>query len=169
MIHVETSVEAPWPEGEWNALATRAVEAALEASPHGDIAHARFTAEVSVRLASDDAVHALNRDYRGKDKATNVLSFPMVQPDLLDSLDNSDDGEALLGDIVLAHGVTAREAETKGVTLQAHATHLIVHGALHLLGYDHEQGEAEAEHMEEIERTALASLGIADPYAVREA
>lgn len=169
MIHVETSVEAPWPEGQWATLATRAVEAALAASPHGDILTASYRAEVSVRLTTDDEVQALNREYRKKDKPTNVLSFPMVQPDLLDALNEGDDGETLLGDIVLAQGVTAREAEEKDATLEAHATHLIVHGTLHLLGYDHEQGEAEAEHMEEIERAALASLGIADPYAVREA
>ena len=169
MINIETSIEAPWPDGDWAGLANRAIAVALNASPHGDLATARFTVEVSVRLTSDDEVRALNAQYRGKDKPTNVLSFPMVQPDLLDGLANSDDGETLLGDIVLAHGVTSHEAAEKGVTLEQHATHLIVHGLLHLLGYDHEQGEAEAEHMEEIERAALASLGIADPYDVREA
>ncbi|MDO6412790.1 rRNA maturation RNase YbeY [Sphingomonas sp. BIUV-7] len=169
MIHVETAVETPWPEGDWQALATRAVRAALEASPHGDIATARFTAEVSVRFTSDEEVQTLNRDYRQKDKPTNVLSFPMVQLDMLDGLANSDDGEVLLGDIVLAFGVTSAEAAEKSATLEEHATHLIVHGLLHLLGYDHEQGEAEADHMEELERAALATLNIADPYAVREA
>jgi probable rRNA maturation factor len=93
----------------------------------------------------------------------------MIQPDLLDALANSDDGEVLLGDIVLAYGVTAGEAVEKGVSLDEHATHLIVHGTLHLLGMDHELGEAEAETMEETERAALATLGISDPYAVREA
>jgi probable rRNA maturation factor len=93
----------------------------------------------------------------------------MVQPDLLDAINpGDDDGETLLGDIVLAHGVCAREAKEKNVSVEDHATHLIVHGTLHLLGYDHEQGEAEAEAMEEIERVALATLGIDDPYAVRE-
>jgi probable rRNA maturation factor len=93
----------------------------------------------------------------------------MVQPDLLDAINpGDDDGETLLGDIVLAHGVCAREAKEKNVTMEAHAIHLIVHGTLHLLGYDHELGEAEAEAMEEIERVALAGLGIDDPYAVRE-
>lgn len=169
MIHVETAVETPWPEAEWEALAARAVQAALVASPYGEIATARYTAEISVRFTSDEEVRTLNRDYRQKDKATNVLSFPMVQEDLLEALANSDDGEHLLGDIVLAYGVTTAEAAEKGVTLADHATHLIVHGTLHLLGYDHEQGEAEADHMEELERAALATLGISDPYVVREA
>ena len=164
MIHTETSIEAPWPEGAWEALAAHAVEAALAVSPHGHIATARYTAEVSVRLTSDEDVRTLNRDYRQKDSATNVLSFPMVQDDLIDALANSDDGEVLLGDIVLAHGVTRAEAEAKGITLEDHATHLIVHGALHLLGYDHETGDVDAEAMEEMERAALARLGIADPY-----
>jgi probable rRNA maturation factor len=169
MIQTETSIEAPWPEGEWEALADRAVRAAIVASSHGDIADGTYLAEVSVRLTSDEEVHALNREYRQKDKPTNVLSFPMVQPDLLEGLNEGDDGETLLGDIVLAHGVTIREAAEKGVSLEEHATHLIVHGTLHLLGYDHEQGEAEADAMEDVERAALASLGIADPYEVREA
>jgi probable rRNA maturation factor len=169
MIQIETAVEQPWPADDWEAIADRAVRAAVEASAHGDIADGAFLAEVSVRLTSDDEVQTLNRDYRQKDKPTNVLSFPMVQPDLLEALTNSDDGEILLGDIVLALGVTTAEAAAKQVDLRTHATHLIVHGTLHLLGYDHEQGEAEADAMEEIERAALASLGISDPYATREA
>ena len=168
MIQAETSVETPWPEGGWETLAQRAVAAALSVSPYADIAAAAFLAEVSVRFTSDAMVRTLNRDYRSKDKPTNVLSFPMVQPDLLEGLNEGDDGETLLGDIVLAHGVTEAEAADKGVTLADHAIHLIVHGMLHLLGYDHEQGEAEAEHMEDLERAALATLGIADPYLVRE-
>lgn len=168
MIDVELSAEEPWPQGEWDALARRAVQAALDASPYGWLAEANFAAEISIRLTSDDEVRTLNRDYRHKDKPTNVLSFPMVQKDLLDSLANSDDGEVLLGDIVLAHGVTAREAGEKRVDLATHATHLIVHGVLHLLGFDHEEDEAAAEAMEEMERQALASLGLDDPYIVRE-
>jgi probable rRNA maturation factor len=168
VIATETAVEAPWPAGEWENIAARAVEAALAATPYAEIASAGYLAEVSVRFTSDEEVQALNRDYRQKDKPTNVLSFPMVQRDLLEALSAGDEGETLLGDIVLAHGVTAAEAADKAIGIEAHASHLIVHGLLHLLGYDHEQGEAEAEHMEEVERAALASLGIDDPYLVRE-
>ncbi len=169
MIQVETAIERAWPGGRWDAIAERAVRAAIEASAHGDIATMRTIVEVSVRYTSDDEVRALNHSYRHKDKPTNVLSFPMVQPDLLDAINaGDDDGETLLGDIVLAHGVCAREAKEKQVSVEDHATHLIVHGTLHLLGYDHEQGEAQAEAMEEIERVALAALGIDDPYVVRE-
>lgn len=169
MLEIALTREDPWADIDWDDLAARAARAAIERTPHGELLTSAAAVEVSVRLTSDDEVHTLNRQYRQKDKPTNVLSFPMVQMDLLDGLNNGDDGEVLLGDIVLAHGVTAAEAADKGASLEDHATHLIVHGLLHLLGYDHEQGEAEAEHMEELERAALGTLGIADPYAVREA
>lgn len=164
MIDTAVQVQAPWPVGDWEALAIRAVEAAVRATPDAGLADAAATVEVSVRLTSDDEVHALNRQYRGKDKPTNVLSFPMVQADLLETVSqNSDDGEVLLGDIVLAHGVCAAEAGEKGIEIEAHAAHLIVHGTLHLLGYDH-QGSAEAEEMESLERDIMARLGLHDPY-----
>ena len=157
-------VEAPWPTGDWETLASGAVEAAIRATPDAALASSEAYVEVSVRLTSDEEVHALNRQYRGKDKPTNVLSFPMVQPDLLETVSqNSDDGELLLGDIVLAHGICAAEAAEKGVPLEAHTAHLIVHGVLHLLGYDH-QGSAEAEEMESLERDVMARLGLHDPY-----
>jgi probable rRNA maturation factor len=169
MIHIELTREDPWPaDTDWDALAARAARAAIERTPHGELLTTAAAVEISIRLTSDEEVHQLNAQYRQKDKPTNVLSFPMVQPDLIATVSqNSDDGELLLGDIVMAHGVCAREAMEKGVDVAEHATHLLVHGTLHLLGYDH-LGDEEAESMEEIERQALASLGIADPYSVRE-
>ncbi|RVT94879.1 rRNA maturation RNase YbeY [Sphingomonas crocodyli] len=166
MIEVAVQIEAGWDESvDWENLATEAVTAALKVSPQAHILAARYMAEVSVRLTDDDEVHALNRQYRQKDKPTNVLSFPMVQEDLLEGLANSDDGEVLLGDIILARGVCEAEAADKGVSPATHATHLIAHGTLHLIGYDH-MADDEAEHMEDLERAALATLGIDDPYAV---
>jgi probable rRNA maturation factor len=164
VLDTAVQVEAPWLAGGWEALAANAVAAAVRATPHADLADSDAAVEISVRLTSDEEVHALNRQYRGKDKPTNVLSFPMVQADLLETVSrNSDDGELLLGDIVLAHGVCAAEAAEKSVSLEAHAAHLIVHGLLHLLGYDH-QGSAEAEEMESLERDIMARLGLHDPY-----
>ena len=169
MIVVELQREPPWPAHDWDTLATRAVTAAVAETPHAALATGAATVEVSVRLATDAEVRTLNRQYRGKDVPTNVLSFPMVQPDLLDTIgQNSDDGEVLLGDIVLACETCAREAEERGVPLEPHATHLIVHGTLHLLGYDHVGDDGAADAMERIEIAALASLGIADPYFIAE-
>ena len=110
--------------------------------------------EVSLVLTDDAAIRRLNRDYRGKDAATNVLSFPTIE------------APGLLGDIVLARETIMREAADKGASFKSHVTHLIIHGLLHLLGHDH-QTEAEAAVMEAIEIAALAKLGIANPYVLK--
>ena len=168
MLEIALSAEQVWPQHDWEALADRAARAAMERTPQGELLTVDATIEISIRLADDAEVQHLNAQYRQKDKPTNVLSFPMIQSDLLDTVTtNSDDGEVLLGDIVLAHGVCAREAEERGISITDHAAHLIVHGTLHLLGYDH-LGDDEAEAMEAIEIDALASLGLADPYLIQE-
>ncbi|MDO9367231.1 MAG: rRNA maturation RNase YbeY [Sphingopyxis sp.] len=165
MLSVETYAETPWPDAiDWEERAGQAAAAALALTPYASLASAAPLVEISVRLTDDTEVHTLNRDFRGKDKPTNVLSFPQVQDDLLEGLANSDDGEILLGDIVLARETCAREAEEKGISIVDHATHLIVHGTLHLVGYDH-MDDAAAGAMEALEVKALASLGIANPYA----
>jgi probable rRNA maturation factor len=149
-----------WPiEADWPALANRAVSAAITACG----ASLPISSEVSIRLTSDAEVHELNRDYRAKNQPTNVLSFPMFAPDEIAGLANSGLPELLLGDIVLAHETCSSEAAEKGVGLEAHASHLIVHGMLHLLGYDHADDSA-AEEMEALERKAMAELGLHDPY-----
>ncbi len=168
MLDVAVQRESDWPELDWDMIGTNAAAAAVAQTPFGNLTDADAVIEIAVRLTDNAEVHQLNAQYRGKDKPTNVLSFPMIEPDLIDALtQNSDDGEVILGDIVLAHGVCAAEAEEKGFTVEQHATHLIVHGVLHLLGYDH-QGDSEAEAMESMERAALETLGIPDPYLVRE-
>ena len=165
MLSVETHEASPWPDAlDWEARAAEAAAAALALTPWAGLADAAPMVEIAVRLTDDAEVHTLNRDFRGKDKPTNVLSFPQVQADLLDTLSNSDDGEILLGDIVLARETCAREAAEKGISIPDHATHLIVHGTLHLVGYDHKD-DASATAMEALEVKALASLGIANPYA----
>jgi probable rRNA maturation factor len=146
---------------DWAALARGAAEAAIAESAFPQLASSERNVEVSVRLAGDEEVHALNAEWRGKDKATNVLSFPMAEGA---ELDVSDGRELMLGDIILAHGVCAIEAANKSIPLERHASHLLVHGTLHLLGYDH-MDEASASDMESRETRALARLGIADPYS----
>ena len=116
----------------------------------------REDGELSIRVVESDEGQALNRDYRGRDYATNVLSFPAELPPGVPL--------PILGDLVLCAPVIAREASEQGKALKHHYAHMVVHGVLHLLGYDHTQ-DAEAEAMEAIERAILARLGIPDPYA----
>jgi probable rRNA maturation factor len=162
---VETDAVARWPaHTDWNSLADRAAAAALSATPHVALVEGAAPVEVSIRLTTDAEVQTLNRDYRQKDQPTNVLSFPMFAPEDFADLARSTDPEILIGDIVLALETCEREAMERGVSVEAHATHLIVHGVLHLLGYDHMQ-EEEAEAMESLERVIMADLGLHDPYA----
>lgn len=111
-------------------------------------------AQITLRFVDGDEGRALNRDYRGRDYATNVLTFIYSE------------GRELAGDVVLCVPVLLREAAEQNKSLHAHCAHLVVHGLLHLQDYDHERGDAEAEQMEALERTILARLGFGDPYAV---
>lgn len=146
MIEVEIA-DAAWtaalPDAE--ALAAAAAEAALRTGPDP-------TGGLAVLLADDAAVRALNARFRAQDKATNVLSFPAPP-----------NPEGHLGDIALGYGVCAREAGEQGKPLAHHLQHLVAHGVLHLLGYDH-MTDDEAEKMEGLERVVLAGIGVPDPY-----
>jgi probable rRNA maturation factor len=167
VITVEADISEEWDSStDWAQLTNAAVRAAVAESDVAGLLESGMAVEVSVRFTSDEEVKRLNAQWRGKDKATNVLSFPMVEAEQLAALARADGGEALLGDIVFAHGVCAAEAAAKGIGTCTHAAHLVVHGMLHLLGCDHERGEAEAEAMEATERRSLARLGIADPYEI---
>lgn len=138
------------PEAE--ALATRALaEAATRAG-----VQLKPRAEVSLLLTGDGQIRAINKQWRDQDKPTNVLSFPAVPPDKLARA-------PFLGDIAVAFETTQREALAEGNSLADHFSHLVVHGFLHLLGYDHET-DPEAEAMEALETRILAALGIDDPY-----
>ena len=117
--------------------------------------------EVAVMLTDDARIRDLNREWRGQDKATNVLSFPAAQPP------GPTPQPLMLGDIAIAYETTRSEAETEGKPFQNHLSHLAIHGFLHLLGYDHLDDD-EAEEMEGLERDILAKLGIADPYLTHD-
>jgi len=151
-----------WPQGDWDALAERAANAVGAGEPV--LANPRLVA--SLLFTSDAEVHVLNREWRARDKPTNVLSFPMLEREELESL-AADGPPVMLGDIALAAETCAREAAEKGITLEAHAAHLIVHGLLHLAGHDHVDCDEQAEAMEALETAILAKLGIADPYGDR--
>lgn len=148
----------------WNAAADaetiimRAIAAAAAGAPVDTAG-----TELAVMLTDDDGIRTLNRNWRGFDKPTNVLSFPALQPE----------GEVpegmlrMLGDIAIAYQTTQREAENENKPFANHLSHLAVHGFLHLVGYDHEN-DTDAEEMEGLERTILAGLGIPDPYADKD-
>jgi probable rRNA maturation factor len=159
-VEFEISVETVWPSGvDFEALANKALVAAVSVAP--ELGNSRLAA--SLLLTGDAEVHALNREWRGKDRPTNVLSFPML--DRAELLALAPEGPpVLLGDIALAFETCAREADDKGLALEDHAAHLIVHGLLHLAGHDHETSDAAAEAMEALETKALALMGIGDPY-----
>jgi len=146
----------------WSELARAAATAAIAESAFPQLGQGERAVELSVRLTSDAEVHALNAEWRGKDKPTNVLSFPMAESGDLAEL-SSPGPELMLGDIILASGVCAAEAADKAISIDQHAAHLMVHGTLHLLGYDHMDDDSAAD-MEAREVRALARLGIGDPY-----
>lgn len=133
--------------------ARSAARAALAARPEAVPAGA---VEIGIVLADDVLVRRLNRDHRGKDWPTNVLSFPVER-------DGDSAGPRLLGDVILARQTLAAEAELANTPIENHFSHLVIHGILHLLGFDHET-EADAVRMEAAERAALAHLGMPDPY-----
>jgi probable rRNA maturation factor len=134
----------------------RAIAAAAEAVDE-DVA----SAEVAVMLTDDTGIRTLNCNWRGIDKATNVLSFPALQPE---GEAKPGDAPRMLGDIAIAYETMRREADEEQKPFDHHLSHLAVHGFLHLIGYDHEEDD-DADEMETLERTILAELGIADPYA----
>ncbi len=154
-LEIDLAVEAgDWPdEDHLRDLCRTAIAAAIA----GAELHAVAGSEVSLVFTDDASIRDLNARWRDKDKATNVLSFPGSDPD----------GEIygpLLGDIVFAQETVSREAAELGIEFDAHLSHLVVHGMLHLFDYDHQEND-EAELMEGLERRILAALGISDPYA----
>jgi probable rRNA maturation factor len=159
-LTIEVAVECPrWQEleqelGQEPAAPDEHIALALRQTLVATKIQLRAGAEISILLCDDAFIADLNKRWRDKDAPTNVLSFP-TGGDLAKA--------PILGDIIIAFETTAREAAEEGKTLRNHFTHLVVHGFLHILGYDHEV-EAEAEAMEALEREILAALGIEDPY-----
>jgi len=163
-LSIAISVEDPsWSKlaPEATRLLRRAARDALAEAKADGWKGSRVGHEISFVLTDDKRMRALNRAYRGKDKPTNVLSFAALDADRPKA-----GMPWLLGDVILAAGVIAREAKAQRKKLDHHLSHLAVHGVLHLLGYDHEV-DKEAEAMEALEVAALAGMGIANPYELR--
>lgn len=145
-FQVDVSADKIWRKAKFDAasLAGKIVPLALNAAKHSP------PAEISILLTTDAAIRQLNKKYRSKDKPTNVLSFPL--------------DERTLGDIVIAYETMSAEAEAMQMSVKDHFTHLLIHGTLHLLGYDHEE-KAAAKTMEKLEISILSTLGIENPYS----
>ncbi len=165
MLEIALDSDGDWDSSTaWEELARRAAEAAISESAFPQLASSPRPIELSIRLSDDESVRGLNARWRGKDTPTNVLSFPLADAETLKGA-SGDGPEILLGDIVLARETCAAEAREKGIEFADHAAHLLVHGTLHLLGYDH-QDDGAAGDMEQREVRALTRLGIANPYEV---
>ncbi len=167
MIDVELDIGLDWgSSGFGQNEVEKAVDAAVRFATMPALADPSVPVSVSVKLSDDDEVHALNLEWREKDKPTNVLSFPMLDDQEIDALleGKYEAPEIMLGDIILAYGVCQVEAAEKNIAIADHATHLVIHGMLHLLGHDHID-EGEAEVMEGLEVKALASMGLHNPYS----
>jgi probable rRNA maturation factor len=162
-MDLDIAVEEPWPAAAWEEVAERAAQAVTQVAP--ELGNLRLG--TSMLFTSDAEIRTLNREWRERDQPTNVLSFPMLEREDLLALAPAGPPE-LLGDVALAYETCAREAADKAVPLQDHAAHLIVHGLLHLAGYDHETSAEEADVMEALETKALAIMAIADPYGDRD-
>lgn len=167
MLEVDAFLEVPHyaaaaPDVDWENLSQRAAEAAIVASGFEYLLSPDCLIDLAIRYADDATIQPLNADSRGLDKPTNVLSFQYQDAEDLKQL--AAQGGGTLGDLVLSFETIAAEAAAQNKAFDAHVTHLIVHGVLHLLGFDHEQDELQAEDMESRERLAMAALGLADPY-----
>lgn len=179
MIDVELDIGLDWRKSGFGQVEVeKAVDAAVKFAGLPGLSDYPAPIEVSIKLSDNDEVHALNREWRDKDKPTNVLSFPTLEDDDLNSLRHPElvfpsanqvqgdepEMELLLGDIILAYGVCEAEAAEKNIPIADHATHLVIHGMLHLLGHDHIDND-DAEAMEALEVKALASIGLDNPYS----
>jgi probable rRNA maturation factor len=189
MIDVELDMGVVWSNSDFGqSEVEKAVDAAVRFAGLAGLAEYPSPVEVSIKLTDNAEVQALNREWRDKDKPTNVLSFPMLEEDALEQLRHPElvsgsyflsdaekiktlkqvqgddqEMEMLLGDIILAYETCAAEAKEKNIPVAHHATHLVIHGMLHLLGHDHIEDD-EAELMEALEVKALASIGLNNPY-----
>lgn len=167
MLDIDCDIVAgDWPDDtDWVEISETAVQAAFAGTEYAALSRSPAVhVEVSIRLTDDSEVQRLNLDYRGKDKPTNILSFPMLDEEAIHRLSSTAEEDVLLGDMAVAWETLHGEAAEKQIAVSDHFMHLLIHGTLHLLGHDHME-DAEAVAMETLETEILARLGIADPYS----
>lgn len=164
MIEIDLIKGQDWAdEDHWHNLSMQSILSAIKHSDYKYLMELDHNISISISLSDNDEVHALNHHYRQKDKPTNILSFPMLERAELANIANSEIPEIMLGDLILSYQICVQEAQTKKISLSDHFQHLIVHGILHLLGYDHIE-EEDAETMQSIEICAMHYMGIDNPY-----
>ncbi len=161
-MHIDITIE----EGAWHAelpdIESLTQKILQKARQHPDISanlNGHANSEVSITLSGDEFIRNLNREYRGKNKPTNVLSFPLTE----DGDFSTDIGLLSLGDIIMAYETVKQESQEQKKNFRDHYAHLLIHGFLHLLHYDHEEND-EAENMERLEAEILGTLKISNPY-----
>ncbi len=163
LVELDVATPESWPlsDERLHQVIARAIAAALAvaADDGAEVEHDGVPPLVEVLLTDDEEIRRLNARWRGREAPTNVLSFPAGDVPFVPEVPRP------LGALVLSGDTLQREAGARGVSLSEHLAWLVIHGILHLLGYDHEHDEAQAEHMEALERAALAHLGMSDPYA----
>lgn len=164
MIEIDIIIGADWDGNiDWYGLSEQSVATAIKYSNYNEIIDIDHIVSISISLSNNDEVHSLNHQYRGKDKPTNILSFPMLHKDELANINQNIIPEILLGDLILSYQICHNEAQEKNIRLTDHFQHLIIHGILHLLGYNHIEDD-DAEKMQSIEIYGLNILGIDNPY-----
>lgn len=170
-LHLDISVDfEKWQEAlaNYQELANKVIEQITQNVSEGKALQKFDHIELSIVLCDDALINKLNNDYRQQDKPTNVLSFPGLSPEQIEKYlrlsDNPADIPHILGEIYIAYETISQEAEIAGISIENHFAHLIMHGTLHLLGFDHIE-DWQADKMEQIETKLLFNLGIDDPYA----
>ena len=164
MIEIDLDITPQWiNDNDWLSLSEQSIDEAIKLSDYNFLNAIDNEVSISVSLSDNETVHALNKQYRDKDKPTNILSFPMIEPAELDGLADHPIPEILLGDMILSYEICTAEAKAKHISLAHHYQHLIVHGILHLLGYNHIKDD-EADIMQSVEILALKNMGIENPY-----
>ena len=164
MITCDLDINTLWDKKvDWLSLAEVSILKSIKYSYYSNLIDSNKNVSISITLSDNHQLHSLNKEYRSKDRPTNILSFPLLDHTQLQTIEDYPTPEILLGDLILSYDMCNKEALEKNISIEHHYQHLIVHGILHLLGYDHIE-DKDADIMQSIEIKALEILGIDNPY-----